>query len=75
MNPVGMPDGGSGRQARSSQVADPDGGTVKVDFDDRTLAAWIDALAYTANSPSGLYVVPEPAMPAASAPSDHEVVG
>ncbi|TDN90676.1 ATP-dependent DNA ligase [Microbacterium sp. BK668] len=23
--------------------------------------AWIDALAYTANSPSGLYVVPEPA--------------
>ena len=23
--------------------------------------AWIDALAYTANSPAGLYVVPEPA--------------
>lgn len=23
--------------------------------------AWVDALAYTANSPSGLYLVPEPA--------------
>lgn len=23
--------------------------------------AWVDALAYTANSPSGLYIVPEPA--------------
>ncbi|QIG38663.1 ATP-dependent DNA ligase [Microbacterium sp. 4R-513] len=23
--------------------------------------AWVDALAYTANSPAGLYVVPEPA--------------
>ena len=22
--------------------------------------AWVEALAYTANSPSGLYVVPEP---------------
>ncbi|MFF2488426.1 ATP-dependent DNA ligase [Microbacterium sp. NPDC058062] len=27
--------------------------------------AWIDALAYTANSPSGLYVVPEPSPPSA----------
>lgn len=25
--------------------------------------AWIDALSHTANSPAGLYVVPEPAMP------------
>ena len=24
--------------------------------------AWVDALMYTANSPSGLYLVPEPAM-------------
>ncbi|MGK3953533.1 ATP-dependent DNA ligase [Microbacterium sp. I2] len=29
--------------------------------------AWIDALAHTANSPAGLYVVPEPA-----APTNHE---
>lgn len=27
----------------------------------RINAAWVDALAHTANSPSGLYVVPEPA--------------
>ena len=26
--------------------------------------AWIDALAYTANSSTGLYLVPEPPMPA-----------
>lgn len=26
----------------------------------RLNAAWIDALAYTANSPGGLYLVPEP---------------
>ena len=29
--------------------------------------AWIDALAQTANSPSGLYLVPEPPPPAESA--------
>jgi len=29
-------------------------------------AAWIDALAHTANQPSGLYVVPEPAPGAAT---------
>lgn len=27
--------------------------------------AWVNALAYTANSPRGLYLVPEPAAPAA----------
>ena len=27
--------------------------------------AWIEALAHTANSPSGLHIVPEPAEPAA----------
>ena len=32
--------------------------------------AWIEALAFTANSPSGLYVVPEPPVPLGS--SDHE---
>lgn len=28
--------------------------------------AWIDALAYTANSPTGPYQVPEPPMPTAA---------
>ena len=38
--------------------------------------AWIDALAYTANSATGLYLVPEPAMPADHHDHDeHEVVG
>jgi hypothetical protein len=33
--------------------------------------AWLEALAYTANSPAGLYLVPEPAEPTQShAPSD-----
>lgn len=36
--------------------------------------AWIDALAYTANSPTGLYVVAEPPQPATSrAAEDHEL--
>ena len=30
--------------------------------------AWIAALAHTANSPSGLYVVPEPPLPTTTAP-------
>jgi hypothetical protein len=36
--------------------------------------AWIDALAYTANSSTGLYLVPEPAMPVNHDHEDHEVV-
>lgn len=32
--------------------------------------AWVEALAYTANSTSGLYVVPEPPVPVAAA--EHE---
>ena len=32
--------------------------------------AWIDALAHTANSPSGLYLVPEPPQPAEHAAAD-----
>ncbi len=27
-------------------------------------SAWVEALAFTANSPSGLYIVPEPPLPA-----------
>ena len=37
-------------------------------------SAWIDALAYTANSQSGLYVVPEPAAPAAQPEPDQHLV-
>ena len=37
--------------------------------------AWVDALAYTANSPSGLYLVPEAAMPGAPSESEHHLVG
>ena len=33
--------------------------------------AWIDALAQTANSPSGLYLVPEPPEPSEHSTSDH----
>jgi len=36
----------------------------------RLNAAWVDALAETANSPSGLYVVPEPPEAAPSAFGD-----
>lgn len=36
--------------------------------------AWIDALAYTANSPTGLYIVPEPAQPASAKVAHHDVV-
>jgi hypothetical protein len=32
--------------------------------------AWIDALAYTANSTSGLYLVPEPPEPTALVPPE-----
>ncbi|WP_136051886.1 DUF7882 family protein [Microbacterium sp. K36] len=32
--------------------------------------AWVDALAYTANSPSGLYLVPEPASSAVTGTLD-----
>jgi hypothetical protein len=32
--------------------------------------AWIDALAFTANAPSGLYLVPEPAEKASTAPTE-----
>ncbi|MEI3845260.1 MULTISPECIES: DUF7882 family protein [unclassified Microbacterium] len=35
----------------------------------RLNVAWIDALAYTANSPHGLYLVPEPAESSSTAPS------
>jgi hypothetical protein len=35
--------------------------------------AWVDALVYTANQPSGLYLVPEPGQKPA-APTDKEVV-
>jgi hypothetical protein len=38
-------------------------------------AAWIDALAYTANSPAGLHLVPEPAMPTAHAVTENNVMG
>lgn len=37
--------------------------------------AWIDALAYTANSPTGLYVVPEPPMPANHDSGEDHLVG
>ena len=33
--------------------------------------AWVDALAFTANAPTGLYLVPEPAE---QAPTDREAV-
>jgi hypothetical protein len=33
-------------------------------------AAWLDALAVTANSPSGLYVVPEPPPPSSEGQDD-----
>lgn len=33
--------------------------------------AWVEALAFTANSPSGLYLVHEPAADAAHAPSEY----
>jgi len=36
-------------------------------------AAWIDALAFTANSPSGLYLVPEPAASASAGDADHDI--
>jgi len=35
--------------------------------------AWVDALAFTANSQSGLYLVPEPAAPAANGTADHDI--
>ncbi|MCK6066895.1 MULTISPECIES: ATP-dependent DNA ligase [Microbacterium] len=34
--------------------------------------AWLDALSYTANSPEGLYVVPEPPPPRAETGSQDE---
>ncbi|MDW4573670.1 ATP-dependent DNA ligase [Microbacterium sp. M3] len=37
--------------------------------------AWIDALSCTANSQSGLYVVPEPAAPSSQPHPDHHLVG
>ncbi|WP_194396411.1 ATP-dependent DNA ligase [Microbacterium atlanticum] len=38
--------------------------------------AWIDALAHTANSPSGLYLVPEPALPPSqNGATQEELVG
>ncbi|WP_109212165.1 MULTISPECIES: ATP-dependent DNA ligase [Microbacterium] len=37
--------------------------------------AWIDALAHAANSPTGLYIVPEPPMPSMQADSDPEMTG
>lgn len=33
--------------------------------------SWVEALAYTANAPSGLYVVPEPVGSFVDAPTDH----
>lgn len=33
--------------------------------------AWVEALAFTANSPSGLYLVHEPSAEAAHAPSEY----
>lgn len=35
--------------------------------------AWIDALAFTANSQSGLYLVPEPAGSSENGTADHDV--
>ncbi|TDN92237.1 ATP-dependent DNA ligase [Microbacterium sp. BK668] len=37
--------------------------------------AWIEALAITANSPSGLYLVPEPAMPQTHPDHEESLVG
>jgi hypothetical protein len=35
--------------------------------------AWVDALAFTANSPSGLYLVPEPPERVGAATGDHVI--